>query len=481
MAQWRRVLYSGSNADITSITASALPGITGGEKLVFVDANGQFYTSSKLYFTESNGGQLYFDSVGLNVHNITASGTPLNLTDGSTLLFIGNEGGFETTESMFYVSSSNALFFDGVISGSFIGDGSGLTGVIGTVEYPFANSLGLISSSGDNFEWSGSQRVDVQVHTASNGGIVFEDNGIRLDDNLTGNGLEWVSAGDYSAMQINLDGTSNLTSGLKLSADGLRISDNIDGNGLLLQNGVISIDTTALGGITANSQGIRLSTSLPGTGLKWADGGGGDYSVMQIDADIVVTGSTTISFRTGSNNLTITSSTDGVTLIDKGIQANLIDSPEFQYDLNTTLSGDFTFSDDLTIEGDVLIYGGNTRIRTENLLISPSFILLNSGSTAGDSGFFVQTSATKGAPTFFDYERNRWGVGKEDAFLLNTSNISILGTDVAAISTVDITSDDEATILASTPLFGTDANDRAGQIIITTAPEPNESPIYIYV
>jgi hypothetical protein len=479
MAQWRRVLHSGSNAHVTSITASHIPGIVGDEKLVFVDATGQFFSSSKIYFTSSNQGQLYFDNVGLNVHNITASGTPLNLTDGANLLFIGNEGGFETTESMFYVASNNALFFDGVISGSFIGDGSGLTGVIGTLEYPFANSLGLISSSGDNIEWDGTQPVEVAVYTASDGGIVFESNGIRLDENLANDGLEWVNNNDYSAMKINLNGISNLTSGLKLNSDGLSISDNIDGNGLSLSNGVLSIKTDNNGGVVVTSNGIRLDSALPGVGLVW-ENGGTDYSVLSIDTDTVVTSSTTITFNTGSTNLTLTSSTANVSLVAKGIEANLIDNPEFTYDLNTTLSGDFTFADDITIEGDAIIYGGNTRIRTETLLVSPSFILLNSGSTIGDSGLIVQTNTTNGAPVFFDASNNRWGLGKEDAVSTQIGSIDVLGSNVAAIVTTKTTSDDESTIVSSTPLFGNDDASRAGQIVVKTNPDANESPIYIY-
>ena len=108
-------------------------------------------------------------------------------------------------------------------------------------------------------------------------------------------------------------------------------------------------------------------------------------------------------------------------------------------------------------------------------------MLLNSGSTFGDGGFIVQTAATTGAPLFFDYESNRWGLGKEDSVAVNASNIGLSSNNVAAIVTVDVTSDNENTILTSTPIFGNTDATKAVQLVITTNPATDESPLYIYM
>ena len=168
---WKQVLTSGSPAPVADITASNLPDVTNNERLVLADAFGRFYTSSKVYYTSSDGGQLYLSNIGLTANNITASSLPNQLYDQANVVFINNNGGLQYTSSLRYVQSNNALFFAGVISGSFTGDGSGLTGVVGNTEFPLANSLGIASSSGENFIWSGSERVDIRVITQSLGGI----------------------------------------------------------------------------------------------------------------------------------------------------------------------------------------------------------------------------------------------------------------------------------------------------------------------
>ena len=147
MATWRKVLISGSNAHIAAITASTMGAISEDTEVVFRrDTTGQFFDSGSDFnvkYTSSDGGQLYLDNIGLTAHNISASGVPNNVKNNSQVLFWDPEyGGLQATSSLTF-NDGQLSFPDGVFSGSFTGDGSGLTGVIGTLAYPLTMPMVL--------------------------------------------------------------------------------------------------------------------------------------------------------------------------------------------------------------------------------------------------------------------------------------------------------------------------------------------------
>ena len=80
----------------------------------------------------------------------------------------------------------------------------------------------------------------------------------------------------------------------------------------------------------------------------------------------------------------------------------------------TTNSGEgVNMSGNLTVEGDFVVNGNTTNANVANLLVEDRFILLNSGSDAGDGGLIVQSgsqTAMSGAAFVFDQSVERWGV-----------------------------------------------------------------------
>lgn len=486
-AEWRKIIISGSNAHIAAITASTMGAISEDTEVVFrQDSTGRFFSSGSNFnvkYTSSDGGQLYLDNLGLTTYNISASGIPDLIQDNSQMLFWDSTtGGIKATSSVFFDTDNNQIeFVGGTFSGSFTGDGSGLTGVVGTLANPLTNAQGIISSSGEDFEYNGTQGVIVQVHTASNGGLDFTNGGLHLVDTLAGSGLYFPSAStnNYSTMSVDLDQNSGLSTGSGDPTSKLKLSDNLPGQGLeyATANSVIRIkrvggDNTS--GLDLGASGVSLASTLAGTGLNWVT----NYNELAVDPTYVVTQSNYIVFNTGSSNLTLTGGAM-TTASANGYQAYLIDNPEFTYDLNNTLSGDFTFNNDVIVKGDFTISGSlvTASIETDNLNIADQFILLNSGSSTGDGGFVVSTTATQGGYLFYNSSSARWGVSSPVNYG-DTHNVN--STDHAALVTVQISNDNESTILASTPLFGTDDNDRQGQLVITTAAATNESSIYIY-
>ena len=481
MAEWRKVLVSGSNAHIAAITASTMGEVSNDTEVIFrQNSTGRFFTSGSDFnvkYTSSNGGQLYLENLGLSTYNITASGLGDDVTNDAQIIFWDSVSNGLLATSSLYFEDGTLVFDDGIFSGSFTGDGSGLTGVVGTLPYPLTNGNGIVSSSGEDFIWSGSQAVKVQINTASNGGLEFTGGGLHLDSTLPGSGLYYPSASDnnYSTMSVDLA----VNSGLNTSSDGLEVNSNIAGDGLSYGSGQLSINLAANSGLSTAGGNLNLDPGLPGYGLQWTNGGA-DYSELRVNTSQVVTSSATITFSTGSSNLTLTS-TNG-TASSAGFKAFVIDNPEFTYDLNNTLTGNFDVTGDLTVEGNLVVTGTlvSASFQTENLNIADQFILLNSGSSTGDGGFVIQTSnSNNGAFLFYDSESARWGVSNASQ-LINDETHDIDQNGHAALVTVVITGSNEATLLGSTPLFGVDDDTRGGQLIVTTAPDTNESSIYIY-
>lgn len=468
MARWVRIITSASNAEVTSITASEMGAVTNDSAVVFHrnSPDEKILSTSSLYFKTGSGGQLYFDNLGLAATELFISGVTDGISNNSQPVFYNVDStALSRTSSLFYNSSTNTLEFLGTFSGSFTGDGSGLTGVVGTMEYPLVNGAGIVSSSGTDFSYDGTEEVIVQVYTASNGGLTFEGGGLRLTESLAGDGLAWQQ--QYSQLVVGAG------PGITVSAGGIRLSNSVAGDGLTYTGGVLDLNLNPSGGLNFAAGTLVLTSSLAGDGLQW----NGNYWKLEIDPDYAVTSSNTIQFKTGSNNLTLTAT--NATSIAGGYEANLIDEPAFTYDVSNNLTGDFTLNGDFTLTGTNTVFSGSLIEFEGKVQSKHPFLILNSGSSTGDGGFAVQTSTGGGAYLFFDYQANRWGVSK-DNFTFPVSSHSVTGSNRAAINTVRVTTDTEASIVASTPVFGHTDDTRMGQVVVKSNQSSGESPLFIY-
>ncbi len=442
--QYRKILLSGSNAHVAQVTASSIPQATDNNTILFADSNGKVRTLSALTYNSSN------DSIE---------------------------------------------FAGGTFSGSFDGDGSNLNNVTANLGSSLIDGAGV-----KGFSFNGSAGATASLDLYTHGGLVFYDNTtdsgndtgdgththtLGLSASLAGNGLEFQGSNNYSKLKIELDGTSDGTSGLGLSSNGLRLSDNLAGQGLnsgsASNYGILNVQLASNGGLIFDSSEIQLNTGLAGNGLNWAT----EHSVLEIDPAVVVTSSNTITFVT-SSNITAALTSDG-TIVQtnggSGSRAQLIHNPVLALNLSDTLEGNFIFNDDVTIAGNLLVEGTNisASFNTQNLNIADQFILLNSGSTTGDGGLAVQSNAAdKAAFIFYDQSANRWGVSS-DSVNMNTTTHEITSIANAALVTVQIVTDNEATIVASSPLFGDSSADNSlGQLKLTSSPSTNESGVFIY-
>lgn len=277
MANWKKIIVSGSSAHLAAVTVSGLTN----DNIIVAGTGGVLESSGLTY----NGSVL-----GLGTKTITSTGA--------------------------------ASILSGSFSGSFQGDGSGLTGLPTT-----------LNIAGD----SGTDAINL------------------LNDTFT------------------IDGGTGLTA--------------------TVSNNQVSIGV--------DNQGItetQLHTSVAGTGLS-----GGNGTALSVDygssAGTAVQGSTTITINGTSGEIGVT-----------GTAAQALGGgPSYTLTLPDTISGNRTFSNNVTIQGDLIVTGDTTEQQVTNLNVEDKFILLASGSSgAGDGGLIIDQGGKKGEALAWDSATSRF-------------------------------------------------------------------------
>ncbi len=444
MASWKKVIVSGSSAELSGLTLDTQLAVAqGGTGATTLTDGGVLLGSGTGAITAtavlSDGEMLVGDgstdpaiesgatlrtSIGVGTGdspqftNLTLTGGTVTITGAATDIDVidnnasalsidasGKAGILEidSTNSKEQVKMSGGLFLSGNMTASagtisasaFIGDGTGLTGVGLDID-----SLSALGGTGLH---------QTQDH------FVFSDNGTEkkitfsnLEDAIFGNVSSdvTIAAGGAATIandavdnnklaniargSIKVGGGSNAPTDLDAKGDGkILVGDGTDvasvavsGDVTLANNGAVTIAANAV-------EGSMLNSNVAGTGL--------DYGSNQLSVDVS-------DFMTnGANNRVLTATgTDG-----QNAEANLT------FDGSTlALAGALTVSSNATITGNLTVNGSTTAISSSNLLIADRFALFNSGSGAtGDGGFLVGSgSAGSGSAFLFDDSTDRFGV-----------------------------------------------------------------------
>jgi hypothetical protein len=214
MANWNKLIYSGSNAEFSTVTSSLgiqLDTLTE-NRIILVGASGSLIDNAGLAF---DGAELF-----ISASDISVTTTKLSLTgsDGDFVIDAGNNNIFISSSDFGVVASGEAFItapdgiyltslesgvnilgdldvsgsvvahsFTGSFSGSFVGDipstlvFSGSDGTGGSVDFQTESLLFTTSSS------AGSQGIEITTSASS---VVFS-----LTDNITVDGLLTASTG----------------------------------------------------------------------------------------------------------------------------------------------------------------------------------------------------------------------------------------------------------------------------------------------
>lgn len=181
--------------------------------------------------------------------------------------------------------------------------------------------------------------------------------------------------------------------------------------------------------VTSNGVGLDVD-SIDGTGLS-ANGSG----LLDVDygstAGTSVQGNTTITINVAAGELTR----------DVGTAAQALGGgPSYTLGLADTITGNRTFSDNITINGDLIVEGTASFQNATNLEVADRFILLASGSSAaGDGGIVVQQDTQDVGELFgFDSGTTRWAV---DSSFNSSTPAFTPEAFMAAVSTGNFSSD----------------------------------------
>jgi hypothetical protein len=327
-----------------------------------------------------------------------------NLTSGSVVIG-GGSGNLSVTPingTGNIVASTGAtnVSISGSFSGSFQGNGSGLTGISASF---LANALsqgtGIVP-----FSFDGTVARTVAISGAA-----------QLSNNAV---TKWNSTdGKFVNSNITDDGTSvSISSNTKITGSL---------NMLLTGSSTLLIEGNSFGQTQFSTAGpIVLNPGTGGVGMAGLNQYIQANYFIGTTAGTVLTGSFTGSFAgdgsqlTGiAANLAITGSngsSGSVNLKTQGLTitgtANEIETSVSSQTVTIGLPDDVTIGQNLTVNNNLTVLGTASFQNTENLQVADRFILLASGSnSAGDGGLVIQQGVQNVGEVFaFDSGVTRW-------------------------------------------------------------------------
>ena len=329
------------------------------------------------------------------------------------------------------VSASSGM--TGSFTGSFVGDGSNLTGVGFQID-ELSNTLTAVAQADllvvadadasneekkitfSNFEDQIFGNVSGDATVAAGGALTIADNAVSLAKMAglaRGNIILGDSSGDPSALDASTDGRILVGDGNDLA------SVAVSGDVSLANNGAVTIANDAVEGTMLNTNVADTSTielssdtlsvlKVPNavtfdTGLS----AGGTFdgaaartvTVASAQTGIETIYNTSLIIGRAANDTTINFTTDDQIVFDQGsTEAMKIDSTG------------------VTIAGNLTVNGSTTTISSTNLNVADAFIFAASGSAGAnvDGGLIVQEGSNEGTGSalYHDTTSNRWSVAK---------------------------------------------------------------------
>jgi hypothetical protein len=295
------------------------------------------------------------------------------IVSGSNISQLNNDANY-------IADGDSGIVLSGSFSGSFQGDGSGLTGISADT---LANSL-LFGDGLAGGTFDGSSAITASV-SASDTTLTVDANGVK------------VASSGITATQIS---ESAVTTVKILDANVTNAK---------LENSSILVGGTSieLGATASTVDGLTLTTVVASGSFSGSFVGDGS-GLSGIGGDLNVSGSD------GSSG-TVDLLTQDLTIDGT---ANEIETSVAGQTVTIGLPNDVTIGQDLTVTRNLTVQGTASFQHETNLDVADRFIRLASGSSAGGDGGIViqQDSATNGEAFAFDNATTRWGVtGSFDA------------------------------------------------------------------
>ncbi len=279
----------------------------------------------------------------------------------------------------------------GSFTGSFIGDGTGLTGVTATPTFPSTAKTTIAGTdkffinddAGD--ATSGNKKITLSNLLTDIAGANISASTETLSLNPTITGLTSVSSAAFSgSFSGSFQGDGSALTGIAAT---LLVSGSTGGGTVDLKTQTLSVVGTA-NEIETSATGQTITVGLPN--------------------DVTITGDLTVSgndIKSSSGNTAITlSNTDVAVAGNLKVSGNQIKASDDTTAI--TLNGA-----NVTIAGDLTVNGTTTTIDTTTLTVEDKWALFASGSdTNTDGGIVVQQGSTTGYALGVDASADRWAL-----------------------------------------------------------------------
>jgi hypothetical protein len=280
------------------------------------------------------------------------------------------------TGNIVATTGATNVVMTGSFTGSFAGDGSGLTGVVAAAGFSLTQGEGISS-----FSYNGASAQTVAI----SGAAQLSDNAITKWNNTDGKFVNSSITDNGStitgATSIQLTGASSVITG--------SFTGSFTGNG----SGLTGIATASYANNATSASYANNATSASyALTASYAE---------NASADLAITGSNGSS---GSVNL----KTQGLTITGT---SNEIETSVAGQTVTIGLPNNVTIGSNLIVNNNLTVLGTASFQNTENLEVADRFILLASGSnTSGDGGLVIQQGTQNVGELFaFDSGVTRWG------------------------------------------------------------------------
>jgi hypothetical protein len=369
----------------TGVTAEVIDGSLGTSKL---DTDGAGATAGYIL---SNDGSGNFVWILNDVGDIT------EVIAGTGLAGGGTSG--DVTLSVDFTSVASTLAGDGLVADGTtldVNTGLGLTISSDAVEMvwggtstglTFSNNAVSVNVDGVTLvinslgQLESTTQGDIEGLTAGAGLSGGGSTGfLQLDVELTENGgLTFSGAGDSGTLQVDYTSVAN----------------GLDGDGLVVSGSELAVNTGL--GLTISTDTVAIDFgSITGAGLTQSGG------IISVDYTATATALAGNGLTANGSSLDVNVDISGLTISNDVVA------------LQTTITGNRTFADSVTIQGDLTVNGTTSYINTTELLVEDNYITLNSGLTSGtgiDGGIELLRGSGTAASILWDESEGFWAVG----------------------------------------------------------------------
>ena len=433
MAQWKKVIVSGSSANLAnlqvdSLSSGVVTGASGNLTTTAINGTGNILATTGatgVVLSGSFSGSYIGDGSGLT--GVLASSIEFadvlnkpTLVSGSVQIDITGTDGYSTfssslasdiaTNASDILSVSGALASDvaGLVadSGSFSTRVTALESFSSSLNDAFATDAELadVSQSFENTIANLSQTISIS-------GSSGNDSIDLKTESLTFSGSQGISTPVTDGnVEIKLNNTT-VTAGSYGSATAIP-TFTVDAQGRLTAAGTANVSSTLnISGSTSGNDSVSLisdALTFEGTGGITAD-----VTDNKISFGTAASGFVSASAFSSPSQGTVRATINGVqTDVDTGLQTT--DS--------VTFAG-LTVTANAIIQGDLTVQGTTTTLQTTNTAITDKFVLLNSGSANPDEGgIVIDEGSGTGHAFIYDAGDGRFGVNQSVSSTASTAN-----------------------------------------------------------